>query len=39
MLEKVLGSDSDTVVISATDYIKSYSEQLRPYIKGEASKL
>ena len=33
-VEKVLGSDSDTVIISATDYIKAYSEQLRPYIKG-----
>ncbi|MCG3719394.1 pyruvate dehydrogenase (acetyl-transferring), homodimeric type, partial [Aliarcobacter butzleri] len=33
-IEKVLGSNSDNIVISATDYMKSYSEQLRPYVKG-----
>ena len=33
-IDQVLGSDDENVVISATDYIKSYSEQLRPYIKG-----
>lgn len=33
-IEKVLGSDNENIIISATDYLKSYSEQLRPYIKG-----
>jgi pyruvate dehydrogenase E1 component len=33
-VEKVLGSNNDNIIISATDYIKAYSEQLRPYIKG-----
>ncbi|WP_404978058.1 transketolase-like TK C-terminal-containing protein, partial [Aliarcobacter butzleri] len=33
-IEKVLGSNNDNIVISATDYMKSYSEQLRPYVKG-----
>ena len=33
-IEKVLGSDTDSIIISATDYMKAYSEQLRPYIKG-----
>ncbi|MFW0743773.1 pyruvate dehydrogenase (acetyl-transferring), homodimeric type [Aliarcobacter butzleri] len=33
-IEKVLGSNTDNIVISATDYMKSYSEQLRPYVKG-----
>ena len=33
-IEKVLGSDKDSIIISATDYMKAYSEQLRPYIKG-----
>lgn len=33
-IDKVLGSDSENIVISATDYMKSYSEQLAPYVKG-----
>ena len=33
-IEKILGSDEDSIIISATDYMKAYSEQLKPYIKG-----
>ncbi|MEM5557184.1 pyruvate dehydrogenase (acetyl-transferring), homodimeric type [Aliarcobacter cryaerophilus] len=33
-IEKILGSDTDSIIISATDYMKAYSEQLKPYIKG-----
>ena len=33
-IEKILGSDEDNIIISATDYMKAYSEQLKPYIKG-----
>ena len=33
-VQKALDSDDDTIIISATDYIKAYSEQLAPYVKG-----
>jgi len=33
-IEKVLGNDEDSIIVSATDYMKSYSEQIRPYVKG-----
>lgn len=33
-VQTVLNSDDDTVIVSATDYIKSYSEQIAPYVKG-----
>eukprot|EP01029_Cantina_marsupialis_P007316 TRINITY_DN1807_c0_g1_i4.p1 TRINITY_DN1807_c0_g1~~TRINITY_DN1807_c0_g1_i4.p1 ORF type:complete len:891 (+),score=217.44 TRINITY_DN1807_c0_g1_i4:185-2857(+) len=33
-VQTALDSDEDTVIISATDYIKSYSEQLAPFVKG-----
>jgi pyruvate dehydrogenase E1 component len=31
---QVLGEDEDSIFISATDYMKSYSEQISPYLKG-----
>lgn len=33
-IQKVLGCDEDNMIISATDYMKSYSEQLVPFVKG-----
>lgn len=30
----VLGEDKDNIIVSATDYMKIYSEQIRAYIKG-----
>ena len=33
-VDQVLGSDDENIIISATDYMKSYSEQLVPFVKG-----
>ena len=33
-IDQVLGSDDENIIISATDYMKSYSEQLSPFVKG-----
>ena len=33
-VEQVLGSNEDNIIVSATDYMKSYSEQISPYVKG-----
>ncbi|RXJ70339.1 pyruvate dehydrogenase (acetyl-transferring), homodimeric type [Halarcobacter ebronensis] len=33
-IQTALNSDDDTIIISATDYIKAYSEQLAPFLKG-----
>ncbi|QKF81917.1 pyruvate dehydrogenase (acetyl-transferring), homodimeric type [Halarcobacter ebronensis] len=33
-IQTALNSDDDTIIISATDYIKAYSEQLAPFVKG-----
>ncbi len=33
-VDEVLGSDEENIIISATDYMKSYSEQLAPFVKG-----
>jgi pyruvate dehydrogenase E1 component len=33
-VQTALDSDDDTIIVSATDYIKSYSEQLAPFVKG-----
>jgi pyruvate dehydrogenase E1 component len=33
-VDQVLGSDDENIIISATDYIKSYSEQIAPFVKG-----
>ena len=30
----VLGEDKDNIIVSATDYMKNYSEQIRAYVKG-----
>ena len=30
----VLGEDKDNIIVSATDYMKIYSEQIRAYVKG-----
>ena len=30
----ILGNDDENIIISATDYVKTYSEQLAPFIKG-----
>ena len=30
----VLGADEDNIIVSATDYMKIYSEQIRAYVKG-----
>jgi pyruvate dehydrogenase E1 component len=30
----VLGDDEDNIIISATDYVKTYSEQIAPFVKG-----
>lgn len=32
---QVLGDDKDSIFISATDYMKAYSEQISPYLEGE----
>jgi len=34
-VQTALDSDDETIIISATDYIKSYSEQLAPFVKGD----
>jgi len=31
---QVLGDDADSIFVSATDYMKAYSEQISPYVKG-----
>jgi pyruvate dehydrogenase E1 component len=33
-VDQVLGSDDENIIISATDYMKSYSEQISPFVKG-----
>ncbi len=33
-IDQVLGSDEENIIISTTDYIKSYSEQLSPFVSG-----
>ncbi|WP_072682373.1 pyruvate dehydrogenase (acetyl-transferring), homodimeric type [Arcobacter sp. LA11] len=33
-VDEVLGSSEDNIIISTTDYMKSYSEQISPYVKG-----
>ena len=33
-IDQVLGSDDENIIVSATDYMKSYSEQLAPFVKG-----
>ncbi|WP_419769863.1 MAG: pyruvate dehydrogenase (acetyl-transferring), homodimeric type [Candidatus Marinarcus sp.] len=33
-VDQVLGQDKESLIISATDYIKSYSEQLAPFVSG-----
>ncbi len=33
-LTSVLGKDEDNIIVSATDYMKIYSEQIRAYVKG-----
>ncbi len=33
-IDQVLGSDDENIIISTTDYMKSYSEQLAPFVKG-----
>ena len=33
-VDQVLGSDDENIIISTTDYMKSYSEQLVPFVKG-----
>jgi pyruvate dehydrogenase E1 component len=33
-VDQILGSDAENIIISATDYMKSYSEQLVPFVKG-----
>ena len=33
-VDQVLGSDEENIIISTTDYMKSYSEQLVPFVKG-----
>ncbi len=34
-VDQVLGSDDENIIISTTDYMKSYSEQLVPFVKGD----
>jgi pyruvate dehydrogenase E1 component len=33
-IDQILGSDDENVIVSTTDYIKSYSEQLSPFVSG-----
>ena len=33
-VDQVLGSDDENIIVSATDYMKAYSEQLAPFVKG-----
>ncbi len=33
-VDQVLGNDDENIIVSATDYIKAYSEQLVPFVKG-----
>jgi len=34
-VDQVLGNDEENIIISTTDYMKSYSEQLVPFVKGQ----
>ena len=34
-VDQVLGSDDENIIISTTDYMKSYSEQISPFVKGK----
>ena len=33
-VDQILGSDDENIIISTTDYMKSYSEQIAPFVKG-----
>ena len=33
-VDQVLGSDDENIIVSTTDYMKAYSEQLVPFVKG-----
>ena len=33
-VDQVLGSDDENIIISTTDYMKAYSEQIAPFVKG-----
>ncbi len=33
-VNQVLGNDDENIIISATDYMKAYSEQIAPFVKG-----
>ncbi|PLY04191.1 MAG: pyruvate dehydrogenase (acetyl-transferring), homodimeric type [Arcobacter sp.] len=33
-IDQVLGQDEENIIVSTTDYIKSYSEQLAPFVSG-----
>jgi pyruvate dehydrogenase E1 component len=33
-VDSVLGSDEENIIVSTTDYMKSYSEQIAPFVKG-----
>ena len=33
-IDQVLGEDEENIIVSTTDYIKSYSEQLAPFVTG-----
>ncbi len=33
-VDQVLGEDEENIIVSATDYMKSYSEQLSPFVTG-----
>ena len=33
-VDQVLGSDDENIIVSTTDYMKSYSEQISPFVKG-----
>ncbi|WP_072680254.1 pyruvate dehydrogenase (acetyl-transferring), homodimeric type [Arcobacter sp. LA11] len=33
-IDQVLGQDEENIIVSTTDYIKSYSEQLSPFVSG-----
>jgi len=33
-VDQALGSDDENIIISTTDYMKSYSEQIAPFVKG-----
>jgi len=38
-VDQILGNDEENIIISATDYMKSYSQQLSPFIKGSFTAL